>query len=106
MNKPKVYVNVSRIQGKGLFIGEDIPANTRIILVADMERYYDGLRWISRYGALLNHQKKANCILKASGSYYFLYSDRYIHSGEELTVDYTILPSQFSRNVKGYFELV
>jgi hypothetical protein len=103
--RPNVYVNVSRIHGKGLFIGQKVPANTNILLIADLERKHEGLRWITRHGALINHQKNANCILKQNGSYFFLFSNRFIHKGEELTLDYSILPNCFNRKIEGYTEL-
>jgi hypothetical protein len=109
--KKHLYIDKSNIHGKGLRIAVSIPANTKILLVADMEKWADvnrmemGLSWITRLAGYLNHQSNANTFLKQNDIYYYLYSNRFIHAGEELTIDYTILPVYFSKEVKGYKEL-
>jgi SET domain-containing protein len=103
--KTYVYIDDSDIHGKGIFTVKDIPVDTKLFLVADLERYYDGLQWITKSGRLVNHQKNGNCILKKEGSCFFIYSCRNIKADEELTSDYTLLPKPFKNTVTGYKEL-
>ena len=103
--KTYVYIKNSDIHGNGIFTAKNIPLNTKLFLVADLERYFDGLTWITKSGRLVNHQKNGNCSLKKEGSCFFLYSNRNINVNEELTSDYTILPKPFKNTVEGYKEV-
>lgn len=99
-----LFIDNSKIHGRGLFTNIDIPINTRLFLVGDLMRYYQDLTWITDLGRLVNHQKNGNCILLREGNFFILYSCRNIKANEELTSDYTTLPKPFKNTVDGYKE--
>lgn len=100
-----LYFKESNIHGQGLFTDNQIPKDTKITLIGDLERYFSGVVWITKVGRAVNHQKIGNCYIKEEGNLYFLYSSRDILPNEELTSDYSVLPKPFINNVSGYKEL-
>lgn len=98
----KLYIGKSPIHGNGIFTYKFIPKDTQLFLVADLQRYHEGGKWISQLGRLINHQKDGNTFLKKHGNLFVLYSNRDIYVGEELTSDYSVLPKPFKSDVTGY----
>lgn len=104
LNESDLYVAASAINGQGLFCKLDITVNTCIALIGDLVRARNHEVWITYLGGYVNHQKHCNTELERYGEEFFLYANRFIPAGEELTADYTILPDMFNKNVSGYTE--
>jgi len=82
----------SKINGLGLFATEDIPAKTRLGITHFQIAPFGIIR--TPLGGFINHSDDFNCIkiIESEGSNYLvygLYTDKYIVSGEELTLYYT-----------------
>ena len=99
-----LIIQPSKIHGVGIFIKEPIPKGTRMFLAADLNEYEKGGSVMTRFGGLVNHTKSANCEFTEGDDKGLVYlrSLRNINKGEELTIDYSILPFPFKSNVSGY----
>lgn len=102
------FIQNSDIHGKGIFTTKKLNKGEKLFLVGDTEKYYFGSddSWITKQGRMVNHQKNANCILILQKKCFYLYSIREIGINEELTCDYSEIPSPpFKNNIDGYVEL-
>lgn len=97
-------IGSSKIHGNGVFTKVNIPSGTRMFLVADVKKYEEGGRIMTRFGGLVNHTKSPNCeFTEADGDgMVYLRSLKNINIGEELTVNYEVLPFPFMSDVTGY----
>lgn len=101
----QLYTDNSDIHGKGLFTKTNIPKGSRILLVADFNKYStDPNNVITPLGKFINHINSSNTEVKMSGKLGYLYSTQDIASGDELTVDYKTLPKdfEFNKNINGF----
>lgn len=93
----------SKIHGVGVFTKVNIPKGTRMFLVADLNEYEKGGNIMTRLGGLVNHIKSPNCEFKEEyDGLVYLRSLMNIDKGEELTINYKILPFPFKSSVTGY----
>ena len=101
-----LYIAKSKIHGSGLFTSVDIQKDSCICLIADFSKYINSMsEWITNFGKRVNHLKSGNTELRKDDcNKYYLYSNRNISAGEELTSDYMVLPACFDRDIKGYNE--
>jgi hypothetical protein len=101
----QLYTDNSDIHGKGLFTKTNIPKGSRILLVADFNKYStDPNNVITPLGKFINHINSANTEVKMLNKLGYLYSTQDISSGDELTVDYKTLPKdfEFNKNINGF----
>lgn len=72
--------------------------------VADLNEYEKGGNIMTRLGGLVNHIKSPNCEFTDGDDKGLVYlrSLRNIRAGEELTIDYSILPFPFKSDIDGY----
>jgi len=105
------YVKSSGIHGAGIFTSVDIPAESKIMEIKgeiisgdECERreedednvyifWYDDETYIDTNNTekmkFINHNCEANCVVEEdTGVSLYLYADREIKAGEELTIDY------------------
>ncbi len=109
------FIQNSDIHGKGIFTTKKLKPMEKLFLVGDVTKYVQetaelGLAiadaWITRQGRMVNHQKNANCILILKKNCFYLYSKKEIGINEELTCDYSEIPSPpFKNTIEGYKEL-
>ena len=107
-NKHETYIDKSSIHGVGVFSVHSIKANEKIMMVGNLRLYKHGgdNKWITPMARKVNHQKNANCEVRRTNDCYYLWSLKDIKAGEELTNDYTTLPSPpFGKNINGFKEL-
>jgi len=101
-----LFVHKSAIHGKGLFTKVQIKKGTKMCVVADLNKYSNGENIMTDLGSLINHSKKnANCEFfedNDSVGFVFLKPIRDIVKGEELTINYNILPFPFKSDTTGY----
>jgi hypothetical protein len=83
----KYYLANSSIQGVGIFMNMNIPANY-FIDVSIKDEFY-----ITPFGSKLNHSWNANCVQIKIQDKYYIVSKRPIQKGEEITIDYRNTPS-------------
>ena len=115
---PKIVRGRSSVHGHGVFAGQDIPKNTRIIDYAGElirngeecnereERYLaEGCIWIFRVNRawsrdaavggniarFINHSCTPNCWFEVVDKTIWIRASRLIKRGEELTYDYSII---------------
>ncbi len=95
LNKSKIlntlYMDQSKIKnaGRGIFTTKPIKKGTFLFTTIINDR-------ITPPGAMINHCNKSNTDHINVGNKWYLYSNRYINSNEELLVDYNIAPSYIS----------
>ncbi len=105
------YVKSSGIHGAGIFTSVDIPADSKIMEIKgeiisgdECERreeyednvyifWYDDETYIDTNNTekmkFINHNCESNCVVEEdTGVSLYLYADREIKAGEELTIDY------------------
>jgi len=100
-----LFVNKSNIHGSGLFTKVPVQKGTQMCMVADLNKYSEGDSIMTRLGSLINHNRKnANCEFFEydDNGLVFLRSVRDIIKGEELTINYNILPFPFKSDTTGY----
>lgn len=75
-----------------------------MFLAADLNEFEKGGNIMTRFGGLVNHIKSPNCEFteEDKDGMVYLRSLRNINKGEELTIDYSILPFPFKSDVTGY----
>jgi SET domain-containing protein len=115
---PKIVRGQSSVHGHGVFAGQDIPKNTRIIDYAGElirngaesdereERYLaEGCIWVFRVNRawsrdaavggniarFINHSCTPNCWFEVVDKTIWIRASRLIKRGEELTYDYSII---------------
>lgn len=100
----QLYTDNSDIHGKGLFTKTNIPKGSRILLVADFNKYStDPKNVITPLGKFINHINSANTEVKLINNFGYLFSLNDIAAGEELTVDYKTLPGlRFNVDTNGF----
>tara|TARA_E500000305_G_C3840126_1_gene151365 strand:- start:172 stop:471 length:300 start_codon:yes stop_codon:yes gene_type:complete len=84
----KLTIKKSYIEGLGLFVNDNIPANTKfgISHVKD-NRFEDGyIR--TPLGGFVNHSDTPNCEFYKDGDYIKLRTIKHINIGNELTAEY------------------
>lgn len=97
----QLYIDNSKIHGKGLFTKIDIPKNTKIILAADFnETNTDNI--VTYLGSYINHINDANCNVKMENNLAYLMANQDISKNTELTVNYKTLPNIFDKNIDGF----
>jgi len=92
MHKPgdKLEVKDSPIHGFGIFSSEFIPANTN--LGAAQIKRDDGSYDVTNLGRYHNHSNEPNCYNMMKDGVRYLYTNKNLNPGEEVTVDYTLQP--------------
>jgi SET domain-containing protein len=96
------YKQKSEIHGIGLFTYEKIKEGDVIMEVADLNRFYKNMEFITNKGKLVNHKKDCNCYINLVIDKYYLLANRDIEPNEELTADYSVLEYPFKSDVTGY----
>jgi SET domain-containing protein len=104
-------VGDSEIEGLGVFVQIDIPEG---FFIGTMCLYYRDtqskssvlyLSVISTLGRHINHQTNANCgAHNLEEREWVVVSLRDIKAGEELTLNYSLLPWEFNTDVTGFVE--
>jgi len=89
------YIDDYPIHGKGLFTKMQLPANQYISLMGNQDQ-------LNKYAQHINHSKEGNSTAKLFGNNIYLYSLKDINPEEEITSDYTKLPSMFDNNIEGF----
>ena len=89
---PRLYVKDSPISGQGIFAKEDIPAG---MVLGMSHLVVDEVIYRTPLGGFINHSDIPNCFINTNIHYHKgqqreLYTVRPIHTGEELTVFYTV----------------
>ena len=89
----------SDIHGNGIIAIKKIPSGFMLGMVCEstpMER--------TELGCFLNHKKNGNCeVISGAGDQYWCATIKDVEKGEELTVDYRLIPSPpFSTNIDGF----
>lgn len=94
-----LYSDHSDIQGKGLFTKSDIPHNSHICQVANLNKRDGTDNWVNDMGHLVNHSSNPNSKVQIKNDLCYLISLRDISSGEEITTDYHNLPEYFNKTI-------
>lgn len=97
-----LFIDKSKIHGKGLFTENLIPQGTEILIVGDMKRFLSGQKWITKLGSTINHKRAGNCAVVKKGDLFILVANRNIYPKEELTVNYSALKKPFINDTTGY----
>jgi len=84
------YIGDSEIQGKGVFIDQDVPKGICLGLAHTLEG--NKLTRITKLGKFHNHSVFPNCKSFKIGNNRYLFSLRDLVKGEEITVDYRKQP--------------
>jgi len=101
-----IYTDNSNIHGVGIFTKVDIKQGQIIFEVADLMRRTMANEWITNAGKMLNHQTNCNTMLQKQNHNYMLIATREIFKGEELTINYKMLPPDvFKTNTDNYIEM-
>lgn len=90
-----LYIDDSPIHGKGLFAKTQLPANQYIAVVGNQDQ-------LNQYAQHINHSKEGNSTAKIFGDNIYLYSLKDINPKEEITSNYTELPSMFNKDIEGF----
>ena len=91
----KLFVNKSKIHGKGLFTNVPIEKGRKITMIGNLT---NGLNWVTPQCGLINHSEHSNVNCKKEGPKYFIHASREIMPGEEITLNYKTLPPVYNRN--------
>lgn len=92
-----LYVSKSDIEGEGLFNKINIPVGKIICQLADLYEVDSTENWINEWGHKINHSDNPTAKPIIIGNKCFLQSIKDIHSGEEITTNYKLIPDIFNK---------
>lgn len=95
-----VEIGWSAIHGQGIMASK--PFNKGEMILKAVDRSVGAITYL---GLFINHQSNANATLTAIEEGWWVIALKDIPRGEEVTVDYTLLPVFLSRKVEGFKEV-